>query len=79
MSSALQLVFVGDSVLLHVLTYDFPGLAVDAELAHEFLMQFGWPKVWLLLLNDVIIRAALALLLAIFFFLLFVFDFFGKL
>ena len=44
-SSALQLVFILNSVLSHFGANNFPGLAVDLEVSHEFLMELHLPEV----------------------------------
>jgi len=44
-SPALQLIFVLDSVLTHLLGHHFPSFPVDWEVSHKFLVQLQVPEV----------------------------------
>ena len=51
--SALQLIFVMNSVLGHFGADNFPCLAVDLEVSHEFLVKLHFPKVGSFLIIEV--------------------------
>ncbi len=61
MGSALQLVFVLDSIFGHSLTHDLPGFAEDAEVTHEFLMQMVVPEVHTVLVGRLVLLFGLLL------------------
>lgn len=62
MGTALELVFILDAVFRHLGTDDFPGFAVDREMAHEFVVKLDIPEVFTLL--DLLLGFGLVLFLA---------------
>ena len=54
MSAALQLIFVTDTVVDHLLADDFPGLAPNREVPHKLVVQVALPEVVALTLAAIV-------------------------
>lgn len=53
MSSALELVFIFNSIFIHFLADNFPSFPINTKLSHKFLMKIRWPEVWLLFIVNI--------------------------